>query len=134
LATRTAALRIWWQHRRLCRQLGPLWTMLHEAYPEDELSRVPAGRWRDLLRLRGVHRRYYRRVIECRDGLVRVSPYLAPRDIDTPVGLANALREALRARTQGAPVEGLAMPVAIPDGDGLDADVKQLVALSKALR
>jgi hypothetical protein len=37
----------------------------------------PVGRWRDLSRLRGVHRRYYRRVIECQDGLVQVSPYLA---------------------------------------------------------
>lgn len=141
LATRVAALRVWWQHRRLCHQLGPLWTMLHEAYPEDELSRVPAGRWRDLLRLRGVHRRYYRRVIECRDGLVRVSPYLAglgePQaagELDQPVLLANALREALRARAAGEPVAGPAMPVAVPDGDGLDDDVRQLVALSKALR
>jgi hypothetical protein len=137
LSTRIAALGVWWQHRRLCRQLRPLWTMLHEAYPEDELSRVPAGRWRDLLRLRGVHRRYYRRVIECRDGLVRVSPYLADLGepgLDTPVRLAGALREALRARAEGAPVTGPAMPIAVPDGDGLEADVRQLVALSKALR
>ncbi|HEV3361917.1 MAG TPA: MAB_1171c family putative transporter [Pseudonocardiaceae bacterium] len=141
LATRIAALRVWWQHRRLCHQLGPLWTMLHEAYPEDALSRVPAGRWRDLLRLRGVHRRYYRRVIECRDGLVRVSPYLAglgepepPGELDAPGRLADALREALRARAAGEPVAGPAMPVAVPEGDGLDADVKQLVALSRALR
>jgi hypothetical protein len=141
LATRIAALRVWWQHRRLCRQLGPLWTMLHEAYPEDELSRVPSGRWRDMLRLRGVHRRYYRRVIECRDGLVRVSPYLAslgepeaPNDLGQPTLLAGALREALRARAAGEPVAGPAMPIAVPEGDGLDADVKQLVALSKALR
>lgn len=135
LATRIGALRVWWQHRRLCRQLSPLWTMLHEAYPEDELSRVPGGRWRDVLRLRGVHRRYYRRVIECRDGLVRVSPYLsAEGDLDQPVRLAGALREALRARAAGAPASGAAMPVAVPEGDGLDADVKQLVALSKALR
>ena len=141
LATRIAALRVWWQHRRLCHQLGPLWTMLHEAYPEDALSRVPAGRWRDLLRLRGVHRRYYRRVIECRDGLVRVSPYLAnlgepetPGELQAPVRLATALREALRARAAGEPVAGPAMPVAVPESDGLDADVRQLVALSRALR
>jgi hypothetical protein len=141
IATRLAALRIWWQHRRLCRQLRPLWTVLHEAYPEDELSRVPAGRWRDLLRLRGVHRRYYRRVIECRDGLVRVSPYLASlgepdptTNLEPPVRLATALLAALRARADGAPVAGQAMPVAVPDGEGLDADVRQLVALSKALR
>jgi hypothetical protein len=135
LSTRIAALGVWWQHRRVVRQLSPLWTMLHEAYPEDELSRVPSGRWRDLLRLRGVHRRYYRRVIECRDGLVRVSPYLASAgDLDKPVYLASALREALHARAAGAPVAGQAMPIAVPDGDGLDADVRQLVALSKALR
>src|SRR5205807_5920314 len=101
----------------------------------DQLSRVPSGRWRDALRLRGVHRRYYRRVIECRDGLVRVSPYLAGAgDLDQPGHLASALRAALRARADGAPVTGAALPVAAPDGEGLDADVRQLVALSKALR
>jgi Family of unknown function (DUF6545) len=128
---RLAALWVWWQHRRMYRRLGPLWTALHQEFPEDALSRVPAGRWRDALRLRGVHRRYYRRVIECRDGLVRISPYLAADDGDLP--LADRLRTGLRAHANGTAAPSRALPVAIPASDGLDADVHELVALSDAL-
>jgi hypothetical protein len=84
-----------------------------------------------------VHRRYYRRVIECRDGLVRISPYLARYRIDPGADastLASRLKDALRAHAEGEPVPPQAMPVAIPQGDGLDADVHELVALARALR
>ncbi|MFD9958528.1 MAB_1171c family putative transporter [Amycolatopsis sp. NPDC058986] len=132
VATRVAAARVWWQHLRMYHRLGPLWTRLHEAFPEDALSRVRVAPWRDALSLRGVHRRYYRRVIECRDGLVRISPYLAPLGDDG--SLANRLTEALRAhaRREAVPQEG--MPVALPDGDGLDDDVRELVTLSESLK
>jgi Family of unknown function (DUF6545) len=73
---RLSALRLWNRRRRAHRQLAPLWTALHEAFPQDALTRVPASRWRDALSPWSVHRRFYRRVIECRDGLVRLSPYL----------------------------------------------------------
>jgi hypothetical protein len=134
-AMRVAALRIWRQHLRTYHQLNPLWTTLHEEFPQDALSRVPISPWRDALSLRGVHRRYYRRVIECRDGLVRISPYLAqvPGD-DSVSGLAGRLRAALRAHTSGEPAPSRAVPVAMPAGDGLDADVERLVALSQALQ
>ncbi|WP_158886754.1 MAB_1171c family putative transporter [Amycolatopsis anabasis] len=130
---RIAAVRVWWQHLRAYHHLGPLWTALHERFPEDALSRVPVAPWRDLLSLRGVHRRYYRRVIECRDGLVRISPYFAqpPEDDATT---ADRLRHALRAHAAGEPVSAHAVPVAIPTGEGLDADVHELVALSLALK
>jgi hypothetical protein len=132
---RLAALRICWQHRRMYRRLGPLWTVLHQEFPEDALSRVPTSPWRDALSLRGVHRRYYRRVIECRDGLVRISPYLGSvgERAETAL-LAERLREGLRAHASGTPVPARATAVAIPSDDGLDADVHELAALSAALQ
>ena len=122
---------MWWQHRRSYHQLAPLWTLLHQRFPEDAFGRLPSGRWRDAVSLRGVHRRYYRRVIECRDGLLRISPYLAPDGSDS--SLADRVRDGLRAHDSGVPAPSRAVPVAIPATDGLDADVRELVALSKAL-
>jgi hypothetical protein len=138
LVTRLAALRVWTRHRRAYRQLRPLWTMLHERFPEDALNRVPASPWRDALSLRGVHRRYYRRVIECRDGLVRISPYLAnmgvePADLAVPERLATRLTGALRAHAEGKTVPPQAIPIALPQEDSLDADVDRLVELSHAV-
>ncbi len=132
VATRLAAARVWWQHLRTYHQLGPLWTRLHEAFPEDALSRTPLNPWRDALSLRGVHRRYYRRIIECRDGLVRISPYLAHLDQDG--SLADRLTEALRAHARSEPVPDEGMPIAVPHGGGLEDDAHELVTLSDSLR
>jgi hypothetical protein len=131
---RLAALRIWLQHRRAYYRLGPLWTLLHQQFPEDALGRVPSSRWRDAVSVRGVHRRYYRRVIECRDGLVRASPYLATNGNGHDATLAERLRDGLRAHASGTSAPTRAVPVAIPATDGLDADVRELVTLSEALR
>jgi hypothetical protein len=128
---RLGALRIWWRHLRAYHRLAPLWTELNSRFPEDRLSRVPVTRWKDVLSLRGVHRRYYRRVIECRDGLVRISPYIDQQDNDD---LAVKLRRALRAHASGEGVPQDAVPLALPEQDGLDADVEQLMTLSAALR
>lgn len=139
--TRWATARLWWRHRRMYRRLTPLWTALHEAFPEDSLHPTPTGTWRNALRVSGVHRRYYRRAIECRDGLVRLSPYLAqleaPADPSAPLSPGAAamhLREALAAYTSGAPVPGQAVAVALPGGGDLEDDVRQLVVLSDALQ
>jgi hypothetical protein len=132
---RLAALRIWWQHRRTYHHLEPLWTVLHQQFPEDTLDRVPSSRWPDTLSLRGVHRRYYRRVIECRDGLVRISPYLQTAGNGHDAPLAEQLRNALQARASGIAAPTQAIPVAIPTtDDSLDADVHELITLSAALR
>lgn len=139
LALRLALSRVWWRHRRAYRQLRPLWTILNERFPQDALNRVPVSPWRDALTLRSVHRRYYRRVIECRDGLVRISPYLA--DVDTgdgdltvPEHLARRLTDALRAHASGDTVPSQAIPVAVPHGDSLDADADRLIELAHAVR
>jgi hypothetical protein len=130
-ATRVGAVRIWWRHRRGYRQLAPLWTVLHAEFPDDALDRVPAARWRDAFRLRGTHRRYYRRVVECRDGLVRISPYLARTDVSAD--LPSRLRQALSAHAAGEPTAAKAVPVALPEQEGLDADVRELVQLARGL-
>jgi hypothetical protein len=135
MVMRLAALRVRWRHRQMYQHLGPLWTALHAAFPEHHLTRVPTSPWRDAVSLQGVHRRYYRRVIECRDGLVRISPHVTQlcqngRQDDS---LADLLRDALRAHAAGEPAPPHARPVAIPTATGLNADVDELVALSEAL-
>jgi hypothetical protein len=77
-----------------------------------------------------VHRKHYRRVIECRDGLVRISPYL-----NDPSGdLSGQLKRALQAHAEGVPVSTEAKPLAAPAADGLDADVRELELLSQSLQ
>ncbi|MFE1174269.1 MAB_1171c family putative transporter [Streptomyces sp. NPDC058773] len=136
-AMRLASARVWLCHRKAYRRLRPLWEALHEAFPQDALSRVPASGWREFLSLRGTHYRYYRRAIECRDGLVRISPYLAQQGVNdgTPhASLAGHLRHALRAQANGEAVSEQAVAVALPGEDSLDADVRQLISLSDALK
>jgi hypothetical protein len=138
VATRLVALRVWRRHRRAYHRLRPLWTVLNKHFPQDALSRVPASRWRDAFTLRSVHRRYYRRVIECRDGLVRISPYLAnltedPAERADPERLARQLSEALRAHASGETVPSQAIPLALPSEDSLESDVDRLIELSRAV-
>lgn len=141
---RVAAIRLWMRHRRLHRQLEPLWRLLSVAYPETVLHPEPPSRW-DAWRVRGVHRRYHRRVVECRDCLVRISPYLGEEQHLDTTALAKRLREATEtvlaerldaASTVGkdAPAPRPAAALAMPQQDGRDADVQQLVELSEALR
>ncbi|GAA3665721.1 hypothetical protein GCM10022267_60110 [Lentzea roselyniae] len=129
-AMRISATRLWLRHLRAYHQLAPLWTLLHQSFPEDALHRVPSKR--DTFSLRGVHRRYYRRVIECRDGLVRISPYVA--EVPEELPLAERLRAGLETRRSGAVTMRRPVTLAVPDGDGLDADVRELEKLAVALR
>ncbi|WP_327352789.1 MAB_1171c family putative transporter [Streptomyces sp. NBC_01304] len=143
---RITAVRIWHRHRRVHHRLQPLWELLAEAYP-DSVLQPTAKSWREKWSARSVHRRYHRRVVECRDGLVQVSPYLpalptqsargAVLDSAPPEALAQSLRDVLAAGTPGASgtVEPVAaVPLALPSRQGPDADVEQLVALADALR
>ncbi|HWE89885.1 MAG TPA: MAB_1171c family putative transporter [Pseudonocardiaceae bacterium] len=142
LAARLAALRVWAGHRRAHRQLRPLWEQLHTAFPHDALDRSPLRRWRDGLLPRRVHRRYWRRVVEIRDGLVQLSPHLADLGFrpEAPaheqVGL---VRQALDRQRRGAAADSrAAVLVASPahgdsGADDSKADVEQLVHLARAL-
>lgn len=136
-----AVMRSWLLHRRLYRQLTPLWTELYRAYPELFLDREPAGRRLELFRFDHAHRGFYRRLIECRDGLVRLSPYIAMaakgRDISRcPASeLARYIRTALILQPRREfQVNGLsAVAVASPAANDILSDVHELVAISTAL-
>ncbi|MER5439084.1 MAB_1171c family putative transporter [Streptomyces sp. NPDC002790] len=143
---RITAVRIWHRHRRIHHRLQPLWELLAEAYP-DSVLQPTAKSWREMWNARSVHRRYHRRVVECRDGLVQVSPYLpalpgqsardAALDSAPPEVLAQSLRDVLAAGapgTSGTVEPVAAVPLALPSQQGPDADVEQLVALADALR
>jgi uncharacterized membrane protein YozB (DUF420 family) len=125
---RISAARVRARHRRLYRQLAPLWDELHRAFPQDALARVPSSPWKEALSPWSVHRRYYRRVIECRDGLVRISPHLAADDTARP--LAERLLSALRTTPTAPNPPSEAVPIAIPVSTGLDADAAELAALA----
>ncbi|MFF3400325.1 MAB_1171c family putative transporter [Streptomyces sp. NPDC002659] len=130
-------------HRRLYRELDPLWKALTAAYPELVLNRPPsASGWRSVRRSRTQERRFYRRLIECRDGLVRLSPYLtriaphadlahAPAD-QLAQHIVDAL--AMKPPTESPQTELPAALVASPASNDLSAEAHELIALSHALR
>jgi hypothetical protein len=127
-------------HRRMFHELTPLWTALANAYPELVLKREPTGsRW-SRLRLRRTHERFYRRLIECRDALVRLSPYLArvAPDADLARGPAEQLARhiaealALKPATEDPDTVFSAARVAFPTENDLGADARELVAISHA--
>lgn len=125
---RIDALRRRRSHRRQYARLSPLWTVLVEAYPTIVLNSGP--------RPRTAHRRYYRRVIEIRDGLVQLSPYLAPEftalTTTNPEAAAAELRDALTRQAAGEETDHRAHLV-LPGGGDIEADVQPLLALSAAL-
>ncbi|MCX4549639.1 MAB_1171c family putative transporter [Streptomyces sp. NBC_01500] len=137
--TRMASLRLWLRHRRDYRRLTPLWELLSEAYPENVLraaSPAVLDRWR----ARGVHRRYHRRIVECRDGLVDISPYLVDggggetvRNLD-PAEFASLLRQAAARVGQDDRTPRRAVPLPMALGNDRRSDVTQLIAVSDALR
>ncbi|MGW1605485.1 MAB_1171c family putative transporter [Streptomyces eurythermus] len=130
-------------HRRMYHELAPLWTTLANAYPELVLNRVPAGSmWHRVRQRRTYEQRFYRRLIECRDGLVRLSPYLtqvAP-GADLAYGPGDQLaRHIVIALVHKPPAESpdiafAAARIASPTSNSLDADARELIAISHALR
>ncbi|MFE3777612.1 MAB_1171c family putative transporter, partial [Amycolatopsis sp. NPDC059090] len=110
------AFRVWLRHRRRYRLLKPLWEVLHEAFPGDALYARPKSRHINRLFLWRVHRMYWRRVVEIRDGLVQLSPYLVDcgyyPDDTTPLPAAAQQAHALRRPSYGrsptytSPIEG----------------------------
>lgn len=134
---RFAALRTWLRHRKIYRELRPLWERFHQTYPQDALH-PNQGNGTDGMALRQMHRRYWRRVVEIRDGLVRISPHLADLGFDArePVPeQAEKLMEALRReRNMIRPSTSTATAVAAPSSVDPEADVEPLVELARGLR
>ncbi|NUT98512.1 MAG: hypothetical protein HOY78_41535 [Saccharothrix sp.] len=138
----------WLHHYRLHRRLGPLWRALYRAEPAIALDppRVP-----DVLVLRNLRLRVYRRVIEIRDGLLALQPYRDPavtqaaHDQATAYGLTDRHREvvveatavtiALRARAGGTRhVPPASSPTSTVGGADLAEDTAFLAAVSRAYR
>lgn len=137
LAARFAALKTWLRRRRAYAELWPLWRELHAVFPADTLDHAPRQAWLDTLLPHQVGHRYWRRVIEIRDGLLQLSPQLldAGFDPDRPaVEQLGTFRRALRLQADGRrPTSRTAVLVAGPEDTGVNSDVRQLIHLSRAL-
>ncbi|MEV6907065.1 MAB_1171c family putative transporter [Amycolatopsis sp. NPDC051071] len=131
LAARYSALRLWLRRRQAFIALEPLWQRLHAVFPSDELD--PA---RSSFPLRLGHR-YWRRIIEIRDGLVQLGPHLIDAGYD-PTRPAHeqstTITTALQRHAEGRkPRSHSTVLVAAPTSANVDDDVDQLVRLSHAL-
>ncbi|EHR53457.1 uncharacterized protein with PQ loop repeat [Saccharomonospora amisosensis] len=125
--------RLWFEVRCRYRQLRPLWTAVCDRFPNIALF-PPTHPIREAFHIRQMRLRYYRRVIECRDGLVCLSPYITePADATkTPTRQAELVRDALDRSAQATQVSPVSV-IAAPAADGMDADTQELLALSRAL-
>jgi hypothetical protein len=139
----------WLDRYRMLRMLYPLWTDLYRASPEIALA-PPSSPLADALSLRDLNVRLYRRVVEIRDGLLTLRPYVDPRvredagalgrsigllgdDLDA-VAEAATVAAAIRAKGRGhAMVEGDVVAAAPADSD-LGAEAAYLTRLSRAYR
>ncbi|MGW5020961.1 MAB_1171c family putative transporter [Streptomyces cacaoi] len=130
-------------HRAQFRELGELWQRLVGYYPELVLH--PGRRWLPPLDYTSA---VYRRYVECRDGLIRLSPYLqraadetgATPDALTDPDLVRLVDRALCLRGE-VDLPGTAAPgpsVFVAPADSHDADYESdlisLLKLSRGLR
>lgn len=138
-------------HRSRFRELAELWQRLVDFYPELVLDQPRGRRWLPPLDYTSA---VYRRYVECRDGLTRLSPYLhraseeaasheaAGEDAGPTAGpgLVQLVDRALRLRAEAdrAGTAAPATPAFLAPGTGHDADYESdlagLMALSRGLR
>ncbi|ANY10698.1 DUF6545 domain-containing protein [Pseudonocardia sp. HH130630-07] len=113
-----------------------MWELVAATFPVLILL-PPANRV--ALALRGPSAlRYYRRILECRDGLTEIASWLTGPVPDgaTPSEQAQLIRAAVaRHQHQGAaPFPTPAAVLAAPTGDGTIADTAALLAVADALQ
>lgn len=136
--TRSAVIktRLWLLARHRYRQLRPLWSALHEAFPDIALF-PPVSPAREALQVNSMRLRYYRRYVEIRDGLVRLSSYADASATSAelpPVEQAAQVTTALNRYAAGTTPTGPAGIIAPPRTDTeRDADVTALLALSRSM-
>jgi len=85
--------------------LRPLWTAMRDAFPEVILF-SPRRAVVEMAGVDDVQLRLYRRVIEIRDGMLALRPYLRGVLPDTPEAEAAAIAQALRRRASGVTPAG----------------------------
>ncbi|WP_020499970.1 MAB_1171c family putative transporter [Sciscionella marina] len=134
IVMRGRALRFWARNVRAHARLQPLWQLLNETFPHNHLRRGPDPGPIGALSPRGADRRFYRRVIECLDGLVRLSPYLPP---DIHEGDTQRRASAVLAAVDTVAPDRLddrksMGPMAVSSTD-FDANLEELTALSRAI-
>jgi len=115
--------------------LRPLWTAMRDAFPEVILF-TPRRAVIELAGVDDVHLRLYRRVIEIRDGMLALRPYLpsAPGAPGDPaVAEATAIALALHRRAAGEPPAGHDEGWA-PVGPEMADEVAWLSRVSRAYR
>lgn len=137
-ALRTVVLKTtaWARNQVRFRRLRPLWLALVHAFPFIALY-PPRGPWREAVGLLTFRQRYYRRLIECRDGLLLVSPYItepALRREGEPHPLAEQaelVRTALDRVERGAEPAESPTTLAAPATVSMEADARELVGLAR---
>jgi hypothetical protein len=139
----------WINRYRTLRHLYPLWADLYRVSPGVALA-PPGSPLMDALSLRDLNVRLYRRVVEIRDGLLTLRPFVDPRvreeadalgrlaglsgdDLDAVAEVAT-VAAAIRAKGRGhAMVEG-GVVAALPADSDLGAEAAYLTRLSRAYR
>jgi hypothetical protein len=112
--------------------LRPLWTAMRDAFPEVILF-TPRRAAIELAGVDDVHLRLYRRVIEIRDGMLALRPYLSGVSPSTPEAEAAAIASALRRRADGVAPASHAQTFA-PVGPQMSDEVAWLSRVSRAYR
>ncbi|WP_030442400.1 MAB_1171c family putative transporter [Actinoplanes subtropicus] len=112
--------------------LRPLWTAVRDAFPEVVLF-SPRRAVVELAGVDDVRLRLYRRVIEIRDGMLALRPYVHGVLPETPEAEAAAIAEALRRRAEGAPPSGSSPGFAMVGPEMAD-EVAWLSRVSRAYR
>jgi hypothetical protein len=120
---------------------------MHTATPEIALN-APRSRLADMILVRDLNYRLYRRVIEILDGQRSLRPHLAPATAESINGYSDRagvtndqtreavkLHAALNAKAYGGlPLtDPVSAPARSPD-ESLDDEIKRMVALAKAFR
>ncbi|GAB3134021.1 hypothetical protein GCM10027289_24970 [Tsukamurella serpentis] len=115
------------RHRRDFKRLEPLWDLLTTAVPEVVLDARSAGR--------DPHLRFQRRVVEIRDVLVQLSPYL-PDDFGDGIPEENVhnLLVAIDLRNEAGGAPAPSAMVLPPKGTSIDDDAAPLIVLADAVR
>jgi uncharacterized membrane protein len=138
LAARWAAARLWLRRRRQFHTLRPLWQRLHVAFPSAAFDPSEHKDRDEIWPLR-LHRRFWRRVVEIRDGMVQLSPHLADAGYDSERPAheqVEAFEAAVQRQLAGEqPSTKTAILVAAPTeaNNEVDGEIDQLVALARAL-